>query len=156
MSIPRVVALTAIALSAAACSSDVVGPADPGFALGGEWSYVANELSAQFFDETVTCEYRFDMRLTITGETFGGTYRRALMTCFLFGETQPVEAGSGEIVGGMLSGDAVQFDVDTDGIRNIGTLTAEGMSGNVSIKLVVQHDADIDTIFVTGPWTASR
>jgi len=149
--------IPAIFVTTAACGSDAFGPAqaEP-LTVGGDWRYVANELKASVFGEDVDCVYRFEMKLTVAGGTFDGTYRDALMTCTLFGESQIVDAGEGDIVGGSLLGNDVQFDVDTEGVRNIGTLAVTGMSGEVSIELIVQRHALIDTIMVRGPWTASR
>jgi len=157
MKFVRATAAAVMLVSTLGCSSDVTGVAVPEpLALDGDWSYVANDLSGRFFDEEVTCEYGFDMNLTLSGSTFSGIYDHALLTCFLFGEDQAVDGGRGDIVGGILTGSAVQFDVDTDNIRNTGTLFAEGMSGDVSIRLIVQRFSAIDTVDITGTWSASR
>ncbi|MFV1987085.1 MAG: hypothetical protein ACC682_07375, partial [Gemmatimonadota bacterium] len=91
-----------------------------------------------------------------SGSAFSGIYDHALLTCFLFGEDQVVDGGGGDIVGGILTGNDVQFDVDTDNIRNTGTLVAEGMSGDVSIQLIIQRFSAIDTVEIAGTWSASR
>lgn len=160
MSVPRTVALATVLFSVLACSSDSAGPAGPpppeSLTLDGDWSYFTVGLAGEFFGEPVSCTYEFDMTLETTGTTFTGSYDGALMLCFLFGADRPVDSGDGNILSGSWVGSAVQFDVDSDKVRNTGTLSASGMSGVVSVELIVQHNADIDTILVTGDWHANR
>ena len=151
------VLLVALLLSPTACGSDLMAPAAPApLTLGGEWRYRAPDLAGSVFGEPVACQYGFDMTLTVTGDAFGGTYESALLTCTLFGSSQLVDAGGGDIVAGSRSGASVQFDVDTDGIHNVGLLGPAGMSGSVTIELIVQRDAAIDTMTVSGAWNAHR
>ncbi len=157
MRFARATVAAVVLVSTIGCSSDAMGVAAPeALALGGNWFYLATDLTGQFLDEEVTCAYGFEMSLTVTGSAFNGIYDDALMTCFLFGENQIVDGGGGDIVGGSLAGNSVQFDVDTDNIRNTGTLFAESMSGNVSIHLIIQRFSAIDTVEITGTWSASR
>lgn len=149
-------AAAALFVLSTACSSDLMGPSPADLTLDGTWQYVASDLSGSVFGEDVDCVYGFQMTLEVTGVSFDGEYRNALMTCMLFGESQVVDGGGGDIVSGSRSGTAVQFDVDTERIRNTGVLSAGLMSGDVTIELIVQRDALIDTIIVSGPWSASR
>lgn len=149
------VALGALTIVAAGCRELTAPPPAP-LTVAGNWSYIASNLTGSFFGDPIGCEYELRMSIDGTGPTFAGTYRGARLVCDLFGTPQLVDAGEGDIVGGTLSGSAVQFDFDTETIRNTGTLSGEGMTGDVAIQLVVHYDLTIDTVLVTGPWSATR
>lgn len=158
----RIPAFATVLLSTLACTSDMMAPsaAEP-IALGGRWFYRAPSLAGTFMGEEdttedITCVYNFQMRLTQSGEAFGGTYTNALLTCMLFGDNLAVDGGGGSIVAGSRAGASLQFDVDTENIRNTGTISPTGMRGEVKMVLVVQRFSVIDTVLITGPWTATR
>lgn len=147
----------AVAVATGACSSDPLGPAlVEAPSVAGDWSYQATAVTGTVLGESVTCEYNFEMRLEESGMSFSGQYSNALLVCILFGQTQIVDGGEGDIVQGSLTGGNVTFDVDTENIRNTGRLEGDSMSGQVRIELTVQHDTNIGTLVVTGPWSAVR
>ena len=150
------IALVGSVLLVTGCA-DALAPEAAPPTVAGEWSYAAPALSGSFEGSPVACEYGLRMTLGgVAGPTFTGSYREALLVCDLFGAPQLVDVGEGLVVAGSLEGRAVQFDFDSETIRNTGTISGDDMSGQVSIQLVVQHDRDIDTILVTGAWSASR
>lgn len=146
----------ACALLFASCGGDPAGPVLPP-TVSGTWAYAAPELTGEFFGDPVTCQYELEMTIESSGSAFTGLYRSALMLCDLFGgEPQLVEAGGGRVVAGSLRGNQVEFDFDSRTIHNRGTWSGDRMSGQVDVQLVIQHNAQIDTILVTGPWGATR
>ncbi|MCG8467147.1 MAG: hypothetical protein MJB57_02925 [Gemmatimonadetes bacterium] len=150
-------ALIALALTLAACGSDdATGPLFEPANITGGWSYVANDLIGTFLASPVECDYTLDMFLPGTSATFLGTYENAQLLCDLNGQTQLVDFGQGTVVGGTLSGNRISFNLDAETVRNTGTVDGNWMGGQVDVDLVIQMDARIDTILVTGGWSATR
>jgi len=147
----------AVAVLVAGCSSDATGPQAAAAPLvAGTWTYQAPVLTGSVLGESITCRYNLDMELQESGTSFSGIYSRARLFCVLFGVDQIVDAGEGDIVDGVLTGNDVVFNVDSDGIRNTGTVSGDTMSGQVEVRLVVQQNQAIDTVHVMGAWSASR
>jgi len=134
----------------------MTGPPEPPASVAGSWAYEALGLTGSFFGTPIMCDYDLDMFIPGSGASFVGTYSDSRLFCNLTGEPQLIDFGEGDIVGGSLLGDQVQFDVDTETIRNTGTLRGDEMSGQVEIQLVVQVSSQIDTVLVVGGWTATR
>ena len=151
-------ALVVAALGLTACGSDPASLAGPEEAasVAGNWVYAAPDLEGDFFGDPVTCDYNLRMRIANTGPQFSGTYSDALLVCNLFGQPQIVDAGSGRIVGGTLTGSSVQFDFDFETFHNTGTIMGDEMGGYVALQLVVQVNQQVDTIFIRGRWSAPR
>ncbi len=135
-----------------ACGADdTMGPAVPPD-LTGTWSYVALGITG----DPLTCDYDLSMQIPQSGPMFTGLYSDAQLVCTLAGMTQLVDFGGGDVVGGALVADSVWFDFDSDRTHNAGTIAGDRMSGRLDIQLIVQVDAQLDTVQVVGDWTATR
>ena len=134
----------------------MTAPLGPPNNVMGIWTYQAVGLAGNVFGDPITCDYDLEMFIPGVETSFVGTYRQAALVCTLTGTPQLIDFGQGNIVSGSLNGNQVQFDVDSETIHNSGTLVGDDMNGQVEVQLVIQVDSQIDTIFVVGPWSATR
>lgn len=133
----------------------MMGPAPVAHNVAGQWAYSAQALSGMVFGSPITCDYDLIMQIPTTGPSFDGQYSQARLVCALNGPPMLVDFGGGDIVAGALDGDSVEFAFE-ESVLNTGTIDGDRMSGQVSVELVIQVDAQIDTVQVSGVWAAQR
>jgi hypothetical protein len=69
---------------------------------------------------------------TFTGSTIGGT-----ITCSGGGGTFSDNLGGDVVANGQINGNAVQFDIGTQDIHNVGSMSGNSISGIVTVLVAV-------------------
>lgn len=131
-----------------ACGGDSTGPSDA--SVGGAWTLSATNVSGQ----GVSCNLSpTPATIAQSGSTFTGTYGPGTVVC-LAGTESVSFSVQGSIVSGTVTGNSVQFDLDTQDVHHVGTLSGNSMSGTV--RWTVDFGGDIGVVTLNGNWAAAR
>jgi hypothetical protein len=136
-----------LVLVLAGCSSST----SPNDSVNGSWSYQASNLAGDGVSCSVTGA---TLTLSQTGSTFSGAYSNAKITCQVGGQQAVLGTFSGNVVNGVVSGDSVSFDFDTNAFTNTGTISGATMSGNASATENV--GGAIGKVTLSGQWSATQ
>ena len=132
-----------------ACGGDdSTGPSQA--SIAGAWTLSATNVSGQ----GVSCNLNnTPVTINQSGSTFTGTYGPGTVTCLAGAESVsfPVQ---GTVVNGTLNGNSVQFDLDTQDIHHVGTLSGNSMSGTV--QWTIDFGGDIGVVTLSGNWSAAK
>jgi hypothetical protein len=145
----RVFLLLILAIVADACGGDdSTGPSQAN--VGGAWTLSATNLSGQ----GVSCNLgNTPVTLSQSGSTFTGSYGPGTITCIAGGQSASVGT-QGTIVNGVVSGNGVQFDLDTQDFHHIGTISGNSMSGTA--RWSFDLGGGIGVVTRNGNWAAAR
>ena len=138
--------LTALLLGA--CGSDSTGPSEVN--LDGAWTLSATNVSGQ----GVSCNLGpTPATINQSGSTFTGNYGPGTVTCLAGTESVsfPVQ---GTIVSGTISGNSVQFNLDTQDLHLAGSRSGNSMSGTV--QWTIDFGGDIGVVTLSGNWAAAK
>ncbi|MGH7510253.1 MAG: hypothetical protein ACREMZ_12400 [Gemmatimonadales bacterium] len=140
--------LLLFALAAAGCGDDSTGPSEAN--LAGAWTLSATNVSGQ----GVSCNLSpTPVTISQSGTTFTGTYGPGTVTCVSGTESVSFSV-QGSVVNGSVSGNAVQFDLDTQDVHHTGSLSGNSMSGTV--RWTIDFGGDIGIVTLNGNWAAAR
>jgi len=129
-----------------ACGGDATSPAPN---VTGQWSYSATNISGS----GVTCNISgVSLTLTQSGSTFTGSTAGGNVSCSGPGGVLDEALGGDVVANGQVTGNAVQFDIGTQDIHNVGTLSGNSMSGTITLRV----DTGTTTIILTGNFSAVR
>ncbi len=130
---------------AVGCGSD--SSTSPQTNLSGLWIYNATNIATTGLSCNLT---GVQITLTQSGTTFSGSVAAgSLISCSGAGGTQSQVLGGDIIANGLLNGTAVQFDIGTQDIHNVGSLSGNSISGTVTIRFI----SNGVTFILTGNFT---
>jgi len=141
---------TVVALLVAGCGGDdSTGPSNADVA--GTWTLAVSNMSGGGI--SCTSNTPFPLTLSQSGTTFNGTYGAGNVTCVGGGESITFTA-SGSVVNGSVSGNTVNFDLDTQDFHHTGTLNGNSMSGTATWTFDL--GAPVGEVTLSGNWSASK
>ena len=145
----RVLLVCSLTMVAGACGGDdSTGPSRANVA--GSWTLSASNVSGQ----GVSCNLsNTPMTLTQSGDTFTGSYGPGSLTCFAGGESFSGGA-NGTIVNGVVEGNSVQFDLNTQDLHQTGTVSGNSMSGTA--RWTFDLGAGVGIVVLNGNWSAAK
>lgn len=140
----------AVGLALAACGGDSTGPSTT--SVAGSWVVSLTNFSGS----GVTCNATgISVQLSQTGTTLTGTYSGGTYSCTGPGGSTTQAGGTGIIINGVVNGNNVSFDVDTQDSHFTGNVAAGGasMSGSGSEKIDIGGG---QTVTLSGAWGAAK
>ena len=129
------------------CGSDSTAPnaAD----VSGRWSYSATNLAGSGIACNISGVF---LTLTQNSTTFTGTVSSGSVSCTGPGGTSTQNLGNDIVANGQINGTAVQFDIGTQDVHNVGTLSGNSMSGTLTLRIAT----GTTTIVLTGNFSAVK
>ena len=144
----RAVAASLFALLLSGCGSDS-NPTAPQISITGKWVYNATNVAGS----GVSCNFGgANFTLTQSGTTFTGTTAGGTISCLANGSTFSSDLGGDVIANGVINGNSVQFDIGTQDIHNVGTLTGSSIAGVVTLRV----QTGTTTVILSGNFTAVK
>jgi hypothetical protein len=136
-----------LAAAIVGCGSD--STTAPDISLSGRWTYSATNLTGS----GIVCNVSgVIMNLTQNGTTITGTVSSGTVTCTGPGGTDTENLGNDVIANGQINGTAVQFDIGTSDVHNVGTLNGNSISGAVTLRIA----AGTTIIILSGNFSAVK
>jgi hypothetical protein len=144
----RVLLVCLIAMVEGCSGDDSTGPSRA--SVAGSWTLSASNVSGS----GVSCSLgNTPMTLTQSGDTFTGSYGPGTLTCVAGGES--ISGGAnGTIVNGVLNGNSVQFDLNTQDLHHTGTISGNSMSGTA--RWTFDLGAGTGVVVLNGNWSAAK
>jgi hypothetical protein len=148
-------ALVGLGSGVLACGGgESAGLGPPPTTVDGGWNFTIQNLHATIQGSLLTCKVTgATVTLTQTGTDFSGTYSGGTMTCTYQGQSQSF-AIAGDVVNGILIGNAVSFDLDAPDFHFTGTAGQNSMSGTCT--LTADFGSPIGVVVLNGSWRLSR
>jgi hypothetical protein len=144
----RVLVLSAFAVFLGACGGDSTGPSQANVA--GSWTFSASNVSGQGLSCSTSPT---PMTINQSGTTFTGTYGPGTLTC-VAGTQSGSTPVQGTIVNGTISGNSVQFDLDTQDAHATGAVNGNSMSG--TLRWVIDLGGSVGVVTLNGNWSAAK
>jgi hypothetical protein len=129
-----------------ACGGDATSPAPN---VTGQWSYTATNISGS----GITCNISgVSLSLSQSGSNFTGSTTGGDASCSGPGGSFDDALGGDIVANGKVIGNTVQFDIGTQDVHNVGTISGNSMSGTVTFRIAT----GTSTINLTGNFSAVR
>lgn len=141
--------MLALVLGVIGCNSgDSFGV--PTALVSGQWTMTLTNFTGSGF----TCNASgITLQLAQAGTTFSGTFSGGTISCTTPNGPLQATAPSGQIINGVISGTAVQFDLGNADSRFVGGLTGGGeMSGNGTESTTFNGTV----VSLSGTWSATK
>ncbi len=121
-----------------------------GISIGGHWSVKITNLNAGAH----VCNGTFGADFAQSFNSFNGTYSSSSVTCVTNGVSVVIGQASGNITGGSVNGQSIQFALDNTDNTFTGTVNESQMSGATAWT----HDFGdgAGPVALSGAWTATK
>jgi hypothetical protein len=131
------------------CGGDSTTPTPAG-QLSGVWMYSATNLT----QPGVTCSLSgISMTLAQSGNTFTGTVASGgTVLCRSPAKSDAEPLSSDVVANGIVNGSSVEFDIGDVKLHNVGSISADSMSGRASLQVVTDNGTSV----LSGLFTAVK